>query len=140
MPIDDVTVSWAEAVSPFVTVARLRLPLQDIGGDDNFEKMDSTSMTPWRCTEDHRPLGNLQRARKEVYRQSSILRHHLNHQVRKEPKNLAEVFGDSPIRNRSNSSGGPSPPPNLSIAQPTAGRATSNRRTADGSMRGRPLR
>jgi hypothetical protein len=34
------------------------------------------------------------RSRKEVYRQVSILRHELNHQVRKEPKNLAEVFGD----------------------------------------------
>jgi hypothetical protein len=33
------------------------------------------------------------RARKEVYRQSSILRHRLNDQVRKEPKDLAEVFG-----------------------------------------------
>jgi hypothetical protein len=55
--------------------------------------MDAVSITPWRCTQDHRPLGNIQRARKEVYRQSSLLRHQLNHQVRKEPKNLAEVFG-----------------------------------------------
>jgi hypothetical protein len=93
MPIEDLTVAWSETLSPFVTVAKLRLPLQDIGGDDNFERMDATSMTPWRCTEDHRPLGNIQRARKEVYRQSSILRHRLNHQVRREPKNLAEVFG-----------------------------------------------
>jgi len=93
MPVEDVTVVWPEALSPFVTVATLRLPRQDIGGDDNFEQMDATSMTPWRCTEEHRPLGNIQRARKEAYRQSSILRHQLNHQVRKEPKNLAEVFG-----------------------------------------------
>jgi hypothetical protein len=33
------------------------------------------------------------RARKEVYRQSSILRHQLNHQARQEPKRLADVFG-----------------------------------------------
>jgi hypothetical protein len=39
------------------------------------------------------PLGNITGTRKEVYRQSSILRHRLNHQVRKEPRNLAEVFG-----------------------------------------------
>jgi hypothetical protein len=37
------------------------------------------------------------RARKEVYRQSSLLRHELNHQVRREPKNLAEVFGNVPV-------------------------------------------
>lgn len=77
----------------FVTVAKLHLPQQDIGGEDNLAQMDAISMTPWRCTEDHRPLGNIQRARKEVYRRSSLLRHQLNHQVRKEPKSLAEVFG-----------------------------------------------
>ncbi len=94
MPVEDVTVVWPETLSPFVTVAKLRLPQQDIGGEDNFERMDATSMTPWRVTEEHRPLGNIMRSRKEVYRQVSILRHELNHQVRKEPKNLAEVFGD----------------------------------------------
>ncbi len=92
MPVEDLTVEWPEALSPFVTVAKVRLPRQNIGGDDNLAKMDRTSLSPWRVTEEHRPLGNIQRARKEVYRQSSILRHQLNHQVRKEPKNLAEVF------------------------------------------------
>ena len=89
----DVTVPWPETLSPFVTVAKLRLPQQDIGSDDNLERMDATSMSALRVTEEHRPLGNIMRARKEVYRQSSILRHQMNHQVRKEPKDLAEVFG-----------------------------------------------
>jgi len=95
MPVEDLTVLWPEQLSPFVTVAKLRLPQQDIGGDDNFERMDRTSMTPWRVTEAHRPLGNMQRARKEVYRTASILRHQLNNQPRKEPANLAEVFGQA---------------------------------------------
>jgi hypothetical protein len=94
MPVENVTVHWAESLSPFVTVAKLRLPQQDIGGDDNLERMDATSMTPWRVTEEHRPLGNIMRSRKEVYRLSSTLRHQLNHQKRKEPENLAEVFGE----------------------------------------------
>jgi hypothetical protein len=92
MPVEDVTVVWPESLSPFVTVAKLRLPQQDIGGADNFERMDATSMTAWRVTEAHRPLGNIMRVRREVYRQSSILRHKLNHQARKEPKSLEEVF------------------------------------------------
>jgi len=79
MPVEDVTVRWVETLSPFVTVAKLRLPQQDIGGQDNIAKMDATSMTPWRVTQEHRPLGNIMRARKEVYRQSSILRHQVNH-------------------------------------------------------------
>lgn len=93
MPVEATTDRWPEELSPFVTVAKLRLPQQDIGGEDNFTKMDATSMNPWRVTEPHRPLGNVMRARKEAYRQSSILRHDLNRQPRKEPKNLAEVFG-----------------------------------------------
>ena len=93
MPVEKTTVLWPESLSPFVTVARLRLPQQDIGGEDNFERMDATSMTPWRVTEEHRPLGSIMRSRKEVYRQSSLLRHQENNQERKEPKNLAEVFG-----------------------------------------------
>jgi hypothetical protein len=93
MPVENLTVEWPEQLSPFVTVAKVRLPQQDISGDENLEEMDATSITPWRCPEEHRPLGNLMRTRKEVYRQSSILRHALNHQMRREPKNLAEVFG-----------------------------------------------
>jgi hypothetical protein len=96
MPVEDLTVQWPEGLSPFVTVAKVRLPQQDISGDDIQEAMDATSITPWRSTEEHRPLGNLQRARREVYRQSSILRHALNHQARKEPRTLAEVFGGAP--------------------------------------------
>ena len=49
-------------------------------------------MSPWRVTEEHRPLGGIMRSRL-VYRQSSILRHQANNQERKEPRNLGEVFG-----------------------------------------------
>jgi hypothetical protein len=93
MPVEEPSELWPEALLPFVTVAKLRLPQQDIGGDENLALQDATSITPWRVTEEHRPLGNIMRARKEVYRQSSILRHRLNGQERKEPQNLAEVFG-----------------------------------------------
>ncbi len=97
MPVDDVTVEWSERLSPFVTVAKVRLPQQDISGDDNLKRMDATSMTAWRSREEHRPLGNIMRARKEAYRQSSLLRHKLNQQIRREPKSLAEVFGNAPV-------------------------------------------
>jgi len=94
MPVEKTTVRWPESLSPYVTVAKLRLPQQDIGGEDNLEKMDKTSMTAWRVTDQHRPLGSIMRSRKEVYRQSSILRHQTNNQERKESKNLAEVFAE----------------------------------------------
>jgi hypothetical protein len=92
MPVQDVTVEWPETLSPSVTVAKLRLPQQDISGEDNLEKMDALSFTPWRVTADHAPLGNIMRARKEVYRQSSLLRHQLNQQARVEPRSADDVL------------------------------------------------
>jgi hypothetical protein len=92
MPVNDLTLEWPEKLSPFVTVAKLRLPQQDILSGDNLEKMDALSFTPWRVTAAHAPLGELMRARKEVYRQSSILRHQLNHQERREPRSADEVL------------------------------------------------
>ena len=92
MPVEDVTVEWPEQLSPFVTAAKVRIPQQDISGDDNLEKMDALSFTPWRVTAEHSPLGNIMRARKEVYRHASVLRHTLNHQQRKEPSSADEVL------------------------------------------------
>jgi hypothetical protein len=92
MPVEDVTVEWPEGLSSFVTVAKLRIPQQDISGEDNLEKMDALSFTPWRVTAEHAPLGDIMRARKEVYRRSSILRHRLNHQERREPRSADEVL------------------------------------------------
>ncbi|MFI9028039.1 catalase family protein [Streptomyces sp. NPDC053560] len=92
MPVDDLTVEWPEWRSPYVTVARLRLPAQDISGADNLERMDALSFTPWRVTAAHRPLGSIMRARKEAYRRSSVLRHRLNHQERREPRTADEVL------------------------------------------------
>jgi catalase len=92
MPVQDVTVEWPEQLSPPVTVAKLRIPRQDISGDNNLEKMDGLSFTPWRVTAEHAPLGETMRLRKEVYRRASILRHQLNRQDRREARSIAEAL------------------------------------------------
>ncbi|MFI9804640.1 catalase family protein [Streptomyces sp. NPDC052301] len=92
MPVEDLTVEWPEQLSPYVTVAKLRFPEQDISGEDNLRRMDGLSFTPWRVTEAHRPLGSMMRARKEVYRASSRLRHRLNNQDRCEPRSADDVL------------------------------------------------
>ncbi|WP_432169857.1 catalase family protein [Streptomyces sp. 1222.5] len=93
MPVEDTTVEWPEHLSPFVTVATLRLPQQDISGPEQLATMDALSFTPWRATAEHAPLGNIMRARKEVYRRSSIERHKLNEQPRTEPRSVDEALG-----------------------------------------------
>ena len=96
MPVEDVTVEWPEHLSPFVTVAKLRFPQQDISENANLDKMDALSFTPWRVTAAHAPLGNIMRVRKEVYRHSSILRHQLNRQQRIEPSSADDVLTVKP--------------------------------------------
>ncbi|MCF3132407.1 catalase family protein [Streptomyces olivochromogenes] len=93
MPVDNTSVKWPEDLSPWVTVARVDLPRQDVGGNDNLAAADTTSITPWRSREEHRPIGEIQRVRQEVYRRSSIERHRMNGQDRREPAGSAELLG-----------------------------------------------
>ncbi|WP_283133011.1 catalase family protein [Rhizohabitans arisaemae] len=92
MPVEDLTVEWPERLSPFVTVAKLHLPQQDLSDEGTLTKMDALSFTPWRVTAEHAPLGEIMRARKEVYRRSSLQRHRLNRQQRREPRSADEVL------------------------------------------------
>lgn len=79
-PIEDTSIPWKPEHAPFVTVAQLRIlrcDLSDPRTDALSETVNRLSFTPWHTTEDHRPLGNVMRARKVAYRLSSDLRHHI---------------------------------------------------------------
>jgi hypothetical protein len=82
MPIEDPTVEWKEAKSPFVTVARIQIPAQT---PEAPEVCEARSFTPWHSIPEHRPLGGISRVRKDVYQTISTLRHQLNGQARVEP-------------------------------------------------------
>lgn len=94
-PIEELTTEWKESDAPFVTVARLTIPCQDIPDDGNFEVMEHLSFTPFRCLEENRPIGNLQQSRLKAYQIASETRHNLNHVERREPKSLKETFAKS---------------------------------------------
>lgn len=66
-PIEDASVNWPV---PYTTVARLMLPRQDTNspeGQDLNEQVEATVIDPWQALAAHRPLGDVQRARKVVY-------------------------------------------------------------------------
>ncbi len=68
MPIEDASVEWPEALSPFRTVARLDVPPQASWTPDLIREIDDgAAFTPWHCLEAHRPLGGVMRARQPVY-------------------------------------------------------------------------
>jgi hypothetical protein len=69
-PIEDASVNW---VAPYNTVARLMLPRQDTASAEGrafAQKVEDCVIDPWQALAAHRPLGDVQRARKVVYYQS----------------------------------------------------------------------
>jgi hypothetical protein len=73
-PIESSTQEWLEADAPFVTVARLTLPQQDLASPDAralAETIEALSFDPWHTTADFRPLGSMMRARNAAYRLST---------------------------------------------------------------------
>ncbi len=85
MPIEDSTVLWDPAKSPFVPVAKIFIPDQrfDSAAEQTF--CENLSYTPWHSLPQHRPVGNINRIRRVVYDTISELRHRLNGVERKEP-------------------------------------------------------
>jgi hypothetical protein len=69
-PIEDPTVAWPEDKSPFVTVATITAPKQDPASDDGQKHaaaVEAGVFDPWNALAEHRPLGEIMRARKAAY-------------------------------------------------------------------------
>jgi hypothetical protein len=65
MPVEDTTIEWKETDSAFVPVARIEIPKQDFLG--NQDVCENLSFNPWHALPDHKPVGALNRVRKQVY-------------------------------------------------------------------------
>src|SRR5262249_31898329 len=76
-PIENFARGWKEKVSRPILVATLTVPKQDIElaeGRAMERLVDQLSFNPWYTTEEFRPLGNMNRGRKEAYRASAAHR------------------------------------------------------------------
>ena len=82
MPVEDPTIEWQECHAPFRAVARITIPPQPLVEASFCENL---SFTPWHGLPAHRPLGGINRVRREVYDAISRLRHELNDAPRREP-------------------------------------------------------
>ncbi|MEQ9366974.1 MAG: catalase family protein, partial [Leptospirales bacterium] len=93
MPVEDPAVEWDEALSPFVTVAKIEIPAQkfDVPAQDRF--CENLTLNPFNSLEAHRPLGGLNRVRKAVYDRIAEYRLKQNGVTRAEPTG-AERFAE----------------------------------------------
>ncbi|PJZ64286.1 catalase [Leptospira wolffii] len=69
-PIEDASVNWPEKEAPYITLAKLILPMQDTDSEEGKilqKKIEEAAFDPWEALWEHRPLGDVMRARKYVY-------------------------------------------------------------------------
>ncbi len=78
MPIENSAVMWPTRLSPRVPAAVLRIPQQTFDSPEQFAFARVLSYSPWHCIPEHRPLGNVSRARKRMYYELSSLRMQMN--------------------------------------------------------------
>lgn len=94
MPIENATVKWPERLSPYIPVARLRLPAQHFDSDEQMAFADVLRYNPWHSLPEHRPLGSSNRARLTMYYELAKLRQSMNQVEHVEPTG-DEVFPGS---------------------------------------------
>lgn len=92
MPIEDPTVVWDEERSPYRAVATLEMPPQIAWTNGASEATeDALAFSPWHGLAAHRPLGGVNRARRDPYRFSAEYRGRFNGCPIHEPRALAEL-------------------------------------------------
>jgi len=93
MPIEDATVKWPEQLSPYVPVARLQLPAQRFDSDGQLAFADELRYNPWHSLPEHKPLGNSNRARRQMYWELAKLRQAMNQVAHREPTGAEQFPG-----------------------------------------------
>ncbi|GJE36302.1 catalase family protein [Methylobacterium persicinum] len=75
-PIEDAAVDWPVSVSPYRTVATIRLPRQEAYSPERVRYFDEVmTFRPAHSLAAHRPLGSVMRARLQVYGALGDFRH-----------------------------------------------------------------
>lgn len=72
-PIEDASVEWKEAQTPFIPLARLTLLRQETTSPSGLrlhDFIDKLSFDPWHAPLEFQPLGNIMRARRVAYKAS----------------------------------------------------------------------
>ncbi len=92
MPINDAQVVWSTEESPYICIAELEFPQQDICAIGQSEFGNGLSFNIWRTLEAHQPLGSIADVRRSVYAASADARRQANGQPQQEPKEINPPF------------------------------------------------
>lgn len=78
MPVEDPSIEWKESDSAYITIATIKIPAQSFATEEQRQFCEDLSFSPWNALASHRPIGQLNRIRKQVYAASSHFRHETN--------------------------------------------------------------
>ena len=79
MPVEDASVEWDAEQSPYRTVGRITVePQLSLGTDLANQIEEQTFFSPWHGLAAHRPLGSVNRARRQAYEMSAEFRARFN--------------------------------------------------------------
>ncbi len=92
MSLDNAQTVWSAQESPFICIAKLHLPQQDINSIGQAEFGNNLAFNIWRTLPEHEPLGSIAHVRKKVYAASAAARHQANGQLQQEPKKRSSEF------------------------------------------------
>ncbi len=92
MPIEDASVEWPEAESPYLAVARITAEPQVTWSDARVAAVDDgMSFSAWHSLAAHRPLGGIMRVRRSAYEMAARFRSEHNPVKVVEPKALESL-------------------------------------------------
>ncbi|EJW12694.1 Catalase [Rhodovulum sp. PH10] len=110
MPIEDASVRWPEEASPYLRVARLRIPAQEAWSPQRAETVDAgLSFSPWHGLAAHRPLGRVMRLRRETYAAVAAARARRIGRALAEPRSFDDLPGFAHVAPVSQWVGAPAP-------------------------------
>ena len=94
MPVEDASVPWPEAESPYLPVARVTVQRQPAWSEERARQVDDgLAFSPWHGLLAHLPLGSVNRARKEAYALSAGFRASHNRCPVQEPARCPALSG-----------------------------------------------
>jgi catalase len=74
MPIENASVIWDEAVSPFQAIATISIKNQDFDNPEALAVCERSSFNPWQSLAAHEPLGRMNQVRRLVYAHAATVR------------------------------------------------------------------
>ena len=91
-PIEDASVEWPAQDSQYARIGTIRLPRQDAYSPERVRYFDEVmTFRPAHSLAAHRPLGSVMRARLQVYRALSALRHRENGIAEENPAGIEQI-------------------------------------------------